>query len=375
MILGILLVFLYPTPALAAETENWEDTLDISAYEDMLVDLDQMLETEDVRLTELWQEFRQGETSDFWQQLPGLLGDMFFSHLKDCGKMLSAVLALSLFAVLLTMLKDNSSGQAAEVSRWVIYLLLLAIAILGFDDAVSAARQGVEQLSALLMGSLPIILPLLAAMGGSVTVTTISPLLLGGVEIMMLIMSNIIFPLLYFAGILRVVGCMTSRFPISGLADLFHDFSLGLMSIVSTVFIAILGFVGVAGASIDGLTMKAAKTAAGAFIPVVGRTLSDVMDSLLGTALLLKNAIGLAGVVAILLICATPAIRLLLQSLIFRITGALIQPLGEKELSQALTGMGKSLTKLFAALAICGLFAFFTMALVVGLGMVTMMMR
>ena len=162
---------------------------------------------------------------------------------------------------------------------------------------------------------------------------------------------------------------------VSGLADLFNDVSLGVLSILSTVFVAVLGFVGVASASVDGVTIKAAKTAAGAFIPVVGRTLSDVFDSVLGTAMVLKSAIGFVGVVAVLLICAVPAIRLLIQSLVFRLVGALIQPLGEKNLSTALTGMGKSLTKLFAALAVSGLFSFFALAFVVSLGVASMMIR
>ncbi len=113
----------------------------------------------------------------------------------------------------------------------------------------------------------------------------------------------------------------------------------------------------------------------GAFIPVVGRSLADAMDSVLGTALVLKNALGLIGAVAILFICALPAIQILLQALVFRIAGALIQPLGEEKLAEAVTGMGNSLILLFASLTICGLFAYFTLALLVGLGNITMMMR
>jgi stage III sporulation protein AE len=99
------------------------------------------------------------------------------------------------------------------------------------------------------------------------------------------------------------------------------------------------------------------------------------MDSVLGTALVLKNALGLVGTVAILFICALPAVQILLQALVFRVAGALIQPLGEEKLSDAVTGLGNSMILLFAALAVCGLFAFFALALIVGLGNMTMMMR
>jgi len=147
------------------------------------------------------------------------------------------------------------------------------------------------------------------------------------------------------------------------------------MGVVATVFIAFLGLTGMSTASWDGLAVKAVKTASGAFIPVVGRSIADVMDSVLGTALVLKNALGLVGAVAILFICALPAMQILLQALVFRIAGALIQPLGEEKLAEAVTGMGNSLILLFASLTVCGLFAYFTLALLVGLGNITMMMR
>ena len=121
--------------------------------------------------------------------------------------------------------------------------------------------------------------------------------------------------------------------------------------------------------------IKAVKTASSAFVPMVGRTLADSLDSVMGLSLLLKNAIGLVGALAILLACAMPALRIWAQSLIFRLASALVQTLGENQLSDALAGMGKSLTQLFAVLAMCGLFGFFTFALMVGLGNLTMMMR
>lgn len=103
--------------------------------------------------------------------------------------------------------------------------------------------------------------------------------------------------------------------------------------------------------------------------------LADALDSVLGTVLVLKGAIGVIGVLALLLICALPAVQILAQALLFRIAGAVIQPLGDDSLSEALSGMGNSLILLFAALAVSCLFAFFALALVVGMGSMTMMMR
>jgi len=222
---------------------------------------------------------------------------------------------------------------------------------------------------------LPPLLILLAAVGAAGAAAMLSPALLGAVEILGQVMGNIIFPLIYLSAVLRLVDRLTSRFQVSRLADLFRDFSLGLMGLATTIFVAVLGFMGAATASSNGLTVKVAKTAASTFIPVVGRTLADVLDSVLATAMIMKNTLGILGVIAILLICAAPALKLLLQAWIFRLAGALVQPLGENQLSETLDMIGKSLILLFAALAICGLFAFFALGLLVGLGNLAMNMR
>jgi len=159
------------------------------------------------------------------------------------------------------------------------------------------------------------------------------------------------------------------------MAALLKNIALGSMGIMATIFIAFLSFSGMAVASADGLAVKALKSASGAFIPMVGRSLADAFDSVMGTAILLKNGIGLVGAAAILLICAMPAVHILIQSLFFKLAGALMQPLGEEKLAEAVSGMGMSLTMLFAALAIIGLFAYFVLALMAGLGNITMMMR
>ena len=144
----------------------------------------------------------------------------------------------------------------------------------------------------------------MASIGGLTTVSLINPALLFAISVLMSLMANLIFPLITFSAILRLCGGLTPRLSLGKMAALFKDIALGVMGIVSTVFIAFLGFTGMSTASWDGLAVKAIKSASGAFIPIVGRSLADAFDSVLGTALILKNILGVVGAIAILFICA-----------------------------------------------------------------------
>ena len=375
------MLWLLPTPAIAAETDSMtllEDELELETYESLLEKVDQLLADADTDLSlqALWQAYRSGERQLDMELFWDALISLFFAGLRTSGAMLVQIVALATLAALLSRLQNSGEGgDVAQLSHWVVYLLLLALALLAWKPAVQGAQEAVSLLRDLLLATLPLLLPLLASLGAVSTVATISPLLFGGMELLTTLLSGVVFPLVYLSAVLRLAGGMTERFSMSKLADLLKDVAMGAMSVLTTLFMAVLGFIGVASSSSDGLAVKAVKTASGAFIPVVGRTLADSLDSVMGTALLLKNGIGLIGALAIILVCAVPALRLLAQSLLFRLAAALIQPLGEPSLSEALGGMGRSLTQLFAVVALCGLFGFFTLALMVGLGNLTMMMR
>ncbi len=371
----------WPAAALAGEGEDlslWEDELEVGAFEEGLTEMDRLLDRAeaDFSLRDLWQALRAGEGQLALGQVWSALLRLVLGDLAENAGLLARLLTLALLAGLLTALqKGVSDGQVARLVHWVVYLLLLTLALVAWKPALDSARQAVELLRDLLLASFPLLLPLLAALGGLGTVTAVSPLLFGGLELLAALLSGLVFPLVYLSAILRLLSGMTERFSLTDLAQLMQDLALGTMTVLSTVFLTVLGFLGLSSASGDGLAVKAMKSASSAFVPVVGRTLADALDSVLGTALLLKNAVGLVGAVGILLACALPAVRLLAQALLFRLAGGLLQPLGEKALCQALSGMGKSLTLLFAVVAVCGLCAFFTLALLVAAGSWTMMMR
>ena len=135
LLISIALILLFPTAAAAtAEEETSLDTaglaeeMDMDEFTAQLDKLDELLADEgsDLSLGQLFREMISGERefslSDIWSTL----GDMAFADLKESGSLLGQLILLCLMAVLLTMLKNNfAGGEIAQISRWVVYLLLI----------------------------------------------------------------------------------------------------------------------------------------------------------------------------------------------------------------------------------------------------------
>ena len=83
-----------------------------------------------------------------------------------------------------------------------------------------------------------------------------------------------------------------------------------VLGIVLTIFVGVVSLEGTLSSSVDGITAKTAKSAVSTIIPVVGKVLGDVVDSVLGCGIILKNAIGLIGVIIVIGICITPIIKI-----------------------------------------------------------------
>ncbi|RYD04396.1 hypothetical protein N752_13560 [Desulforamulus aquiferis] len=140
-------------------------------------------------------------------------------------------------------------------------------------------------------------------------------------------------------------------------------------------FLGVFAIKGVAGSVADGVAIRTAKFATDAFIPVVGGMFSDALDAVIGSSLLMKNAVGIMGVIIIFLLTIMPMLKIFAVAFVYKLAGALIQPVGDKQMADCLTGLGNSLLGIFAAVATVGLLFFFAITIVVGMGDLMTMLR
>jgi stage III sporulation protein AE len=125
----------------------------------------------------------------------------------------------------------------------------------------------------------------------------------------------------------------------------------------------------------DGITIRTAKFVTGNFIPVIGRMFTDATDTVINASLLLKNTIGIAGVVILLLIVAFPAIKILIIAFIYKLAAALLQPLGGGPVISCLDIISKSVMYVFAALSIVSLMFFLSITVIIAASNLTMMVK
>ena len=222
---------------------------------------------------------------------------------------------------------------------------------------------------------LPLLLTLLASIGGVSSAAIMHPFIMAALGLLGTLIKNFVFPLIYFSGILSIISHINKKIKISNFAAFLKDVGVASLGIFLTLFVGFLGIQGIAGVVVDSVTLKTAKFMTGTFVPVVGKMMADALEVIVGTSLLLKNAVGLIGVIILLVLCAFPVIKIISLVIIYRLAAALVQPIGESGVSDALQTMGNALTLVFAAVAGVGLMFFIAISVVVGMGNFNVMLR
>ena len=112
------------------------------------------------------------------------------------------------------------------------------------------------------------------------------------------------------------------------------------MGIILTIFVGVVSLEGTLASSVDGITAKTAKTVVSSSIPVVGKILGDAVDTVLGCGVVLKNAIGIVGVIIVIGICIMPIIKLTILFLSYKLLAVVSEPIADKKIVELLEQIG-----------------------------------
>ena len=99
-------------------------------------------------------------------------------------------------------------------------------------------------------------------------------------------------------------------------------------------------------------------------IPGIGNLFGSVTDTVLGSAVLLKNAVGVCGMIAVLMLCLAPVCRLAFCTLIYKAMAALVQPVGDKRLNECVAAVAEGVGLLLKIMMSCSMLFFLTIAIV-----------
>ncbi|QHS24492.1 stage III sporulation protein AE [Virgibacillus sp. MSP4-1] len=305
----------------------------------------------------------------------GLLKYLFHELLAN-GKLLGSLILLTLFSVILQTLQNAFESKTVnKVAYAIVYLVLITLALSSFQLAVSYTNNAIDAMSNFMWALLPLILSIMASVGSITSITFFQPIILFLINVSGFLISTFVIPLIFLSALLHIVSSLNENYQATKLANLLRNVGLSVLGVFFTIFVGVISVQGATTAITDGLAVRTAKFVTGNFIPVIGRMFTDAADTMLSASMLLKNTIGIVGVIIVLGVALFPAIKVLVISVIYKLAAAILQPVGGGPVINTMDLISKHIMYIFAALLVVTMMFFFSIVILVAASNLTLMVR
>lgn len=363
----------FETPIISG---NLDQEVDLSGVRSYLEQLDRDIQEAlpSFSLSKLFDDLRQGKLDlhpvEIGKSILTLVGKEILGNAPLIGKLL----ILAVLTAILQQLQSAFGGSVGKMAQALSFLVLMGIVLATFQMAMDLAGNAIEGMTGFMQTLLPVMMTMLVALGNFTSAALFKPVVLGSLAFLATLIKTIALPLFFMAAVLKLFNHITDEFKLAKLAGLLEFTGKLSLGIIMTIFIGVMAVQGVTGGVADGVVLRTAKYSAD-LIPVVGKFFKDAVELVVTSGLLLKNALGIVAIVAIALLCLGPVMKMVAMILVFKISAALIEPLGQKELADTLQDMSKSMILIFASVASVAVMFFMAVAVVVGSGNLTIMLR
>lgn len=233
------------------------------------------------------------------------------------------------------------NGQVGETGFYISYLFLFTILLGAFYSIFILAERSVSLLLLFMKALLPVYFLMVAGTSGAGVATPMyqtSLCVIGALEV---IIGKVLLPAIEIFFILSLINQFSKEDRLSKLTEFLEStirwglkgtmgIVLGLHSIETMLLPAI------------GKVKENAIVKTGSAIPVFGETFESVAETVYGVASLLKNAVGVTGIIGILLLCATPVLKMFVYTLVYKTGAAILQPISEKRIWNCLNSVAST---------------------------------
>lgn len=363
----IFIVFLLVPMSVTASDVQQEtqeelfDKFDFSEIDEMLGEI---FPEEKLNFQDTISGLINGDIEFSFELVKQLLWDQFSYELENSKSGMIHILLLVIIAAIFTNFSGVfQSTQVSEISFSMLYMLLITICLNNFRILVDAASVNLERLTEFMKLLGPVYFLAVAFATGSMTSVGFYQLVLLLIFLIEILILNFLLPLTQIYLVMRILGELSPEIHLTKFAELLETIvSWSLKTLLAGV-VGLNVIQGLLSPAIDSVK-RSVLTKGSEAIPMIGDVIGGAAEVVLGTAVLIKNGIGVAGMIICLVVCMAPIIQMAVTALMYQLVAALIQPVSDKRMVNCVAGMADGTKMLLRIVFTTGVLFLLTIAVV-----------
>ena len=376
-ILIFILILIIPTNALAETEEeimsSTQEKFNISGF------INQAQEYtgdffEDMDLSDIFNQAVQGKVNNqtIYKKIIKILGNEVSSNIKI---LISILVIIVIHGILKSITDSLDNSNVSQIIYFVQYILIVTLIMSNFTEIIKLIKETANNLVGFINLLMPLLLTLMVYTGNITTSSVLEPIVLFISNFIGNIIIDALIPIVLIIVVFSIISKISDRVQVEKISKFLKSGVVWFLGIVLTIFVGVVSLEGTLSSSVDGVTAKTAKAVVSSVIPVVGKVLGDVVDSVLGCGVILKNAVGVVGVIVIIGICILPVLKIATLSIMYSLASAVVQPVADDKIVKLLDEMSGVFKLLLAILCSLSVILIIGVTLVIKISNSGMMYR
>ena len=335
----LICIFFYLNNVLAIQEENVEenvqdvtkdiaDSLNMDNFLSIFEDYASENNIEGFDVSSLYNDLLSGNGIQYENILDSLVGNIFKEVKNSIGSVTSIFIIVIIMAIV-TSLELDKDSDVVKITKLVIFISISALLLKNYLDIVTMFKNIVNILGYIMQIVSTFLLGILMATGKITSTGIVEPLLLFIANFICFATEYIIIPFFTISVSINIVSRISENIKMDNLSSMFRKSSLYIFTTIIGIFLFVLSMESSVTKSIDSMYFKTAQNMVSNFVPVVGKFLSDSLDTVLGATEAIGKIGGIISLVITILIVSIPIIKLILVIVLYNILIAISEPINE----------------------------------------------
>ena len=328
----------------------------------------------DVNINDILNSAIQGkiDNSNMYKKILNLLGTEIKTGIRS---LISILVIIIIHSILKSVSESLENDNISKLIYYVQYIAIVTIVMGNFSDIINLVKETTVNLVGFMNTLIPVLISLMLYTGSVTTTSILEPIILFMINFIGNLIQDILIPVILIITSISVVSKISDKIQIEKISKFLKSSTTWLLGIILTVFVGVVSLEGTLSSSVDGITAKTAKTIVSSSIPVVGKILGDVVDSVLGCGVILKNAVGFLGVIIIIGICILPILKLAVLTFSYKLVASISEVIADAKIVKLLDEISEIFKILFAILVTISFMVIIGVTLLIKMSNAGMMFR
>ena len=293
------------------------------------------------------QDIINGKQAVDYATMMEVIIDVLLQLIVHYVPMFALIIGIGIIACLLGQIKSKFNEKStSDIVHFVCFCLIVVVMATSVKRLIASTTSTIGGMQSTINAIFPIILTLMTSMGEVSSVGVFQPILAIMSTIISTIILKVVVPIFIFSFILNVTGHLSNNIKLDKFNSFLSSLFKWIIGITFTIFFAVISIQGITAGSFDSVSLRTAKFTVSSYVPIMGGYLSQGMDLIMASGVLIKNSIGLVGILIIISSILSPILEIAIFSLMLKAVSAILQPLNNNRITNFLNNSSKNITML-----------------------------